>query len=584
MMSPRRYPIPGAPLLLFTALLGLPGGAAGQATAGAAETPDPPASPDASAPAEEVSGGSSADAASSVDPPTDGTDTPDAPEPESEPSKDPEVSPPASAVTWVESDEEPAERLSPDARRTSVSSAHYILEKIVVKGNKKTLRQVILRYVTLRRGEVFSADDERIQDARYRLLASGLFSDVQLSLERGTKRGRAVLTISVTERNTIVIQDVVLGFSEITPFYGSLDVAERSLFGTGIQLSAAGVFSVDRQFGYRLRIQDDHFLNSDFSLHVEGLFAKARDFFGKDRVCVEGVNEAEESEDQGRCESNDYQKGVRYAVMNYRRAGGTVGTGYTLLKDLYFSLDYRFEVVSADVPKAGYHLSFGEYRPIEFGHLLYGHSVLSSINLGIVRDTRDSITLPSSGHRIALAVELSSEALGSDYDFAKFTLSHDIYFQLGRRHSLRLGLFGGFITGSSPFFNQFFVGDFSSFVPSRVLELNFSHLQPNLLRKTMISEMRYEDIAAAINLEYSLPFYRGHGVVCGVNGFVAIGLYFLTSKEHLKTDPRGYSGVQLVPMDLTADIGIKVDTQIGLFVVSLANLLPIIPNQGATEK
>ena len=72
--------------------------------------------------------------------------------------------------------------------------------------------------------------------------------------------------------------------------------------------------------------------------------------------------------------------------------------------------------------------------------------------------------------------------------------------------------------------------------------------------------------------------------MCGVNGFVAAGVYFLTSKEHLKYDPKGYSGAQLIPMDVTMDIGIKVDTQIGLFVVSLANLLLLIPDQGATER
>lgn len=492
-------------------------------------------------------------------------------------------------VTWVEeNDDGDTTQINPkrSTRKSEPSQKgpHYVLEKIVVKGNTKTLRQVIRRYIDLSVGDIFSADDERLQDARYRLLASGFFNDVQLTLARGSQRGQAILNVTVVERNTLVIQDVVLGFSEITPFYGSLDIAQRSLFGTGIEVSGAGVFSVDKQIGYRLRLLDHHFMGSDFSFHVEGVFAKARDFFGKDRVCVEGSNEAEEREDGQSCEANDYQKGVSYAVMNYRRAGGRLGTGYSLVGDLYFSLDYRFEFIAADVPRAGYHRSFGEYRPIEFGHLLFGHSALSSILFGIVRDTRDSITLPSKGQRTAFEVELSSGALGSDYDFAKFTLSHDVHFRLGRRHSLKLGLFAGFITGSSPFFNQFFVGDFSAFVPSRVLEMNFTHLQPNLLKKTMIGEMRYEDIAASINLEYSLPFYRGNGVVCGVNGFASLGIYFLTSKELLKYKPKGYSGAQLIPMDLTADIGIKVDTQIGMFVVSLANLLLLIPDQGTTER
>ena len=463
----------------------------------------------------------------------------------------------------------------------------YMLERIDIHGNRKTLRQVILRYIDLSPGEYFNASDPRIPQARYRLLASGLFHDVQLSLSKGSTRGRVILMVTVSERNTIVVQDVVFGFSDISKFYGSFDVAERSFLGTNIKLSAAGVFSADGQWGYRLRLQDDHFLNTPFGFRVEGLFADARDFFGADNVCVEASNEAEA--ESGGCAGSDefgalYQKKVKYAVLNYKRAGVRIGTGYSFLKDNYFTVDYRAEVISADVPKAGYHLSFGEYRPIEFGHLLWGNSFLSTLILGLSRDTRDNPVLTTEGARTAFEVELSSELIGSDYEFAKFTLSHNMYFPVFKRHAVGIGLFGGLIMGDSPFYNQFFVGDFSSFIPSRLLEVNFSQLQSNLLGKTIMREMRYEDIAAAVNVEYVLPFYRGHGVVYGVNGFVSVGLFFLASKEHLKVDPPGYSGAQLVPVDLTANIGIKVDTRVGLFGVSLANLLRLIPGQGAAEE
>ncbi len=477
--------------------------------------------------------------------------------------------------------------LGDDNRPASPRGPRYVLEKIVIEGNRKTLRQVVLRYVNLKPGEAFASNDPRLEEARYRMLASGLFYDVQLSLEKGARRGWVVLLVSVKERNTIIVQDVVLGTAEIAKFFGSLDVAERSFLGTGVTLSAAGVYGTDGQWGYRLRLLDDHFLDSDFSLHVEGLYANARDFFGRKNVCVESANEADANlyECSGYPnEEGQYIKSVDYAVMSYSRAGIRLGTGYTVLRDIYFYFDYRYETISADVPKAGYHKSFGAYRPIQFGHLLLGHSMLSSMVFGIRRDSRDSITLPSTGSRIAFDVEVSSEIFGSDYDFAKFTLSYDKYFGLGRGHTLKLGLFGGLIMGDSPFFNQFFVGDFSSFVPPRVLELNFSHLQPNLLGNTMIKEMRYEDIVGSINVEYSLPFYRGHGLVYGVNGFVSLGLYFLTSPEHLKVDPQGYSGIELIPMDLTVDLGVRVDTKVGVFEVSLANVLLLIPGQRATEE
>jgi hypothetical protein len=371
-----------------------------------------------------------------------------------------------------------------------------------------------------------------------------------------------ILVVSVKERNTIVIRDFVIGLSEITP-YGSLGVADRSFLGSGVRAGASAVVSKE-QWGYRLELADDHFLNSDFGIHVQGLFVHARDFFGHSNIQV-STSEGEESKP--------------YAVMYYDRAGITLGGGYNLLRDYFFSVDYRLEAIRADVPAAGSHYSFGERRPIEFGHLLPGPSTVSSLILGISRDTRNHPLLPSEGAFTDLSVELATEVFGSDYEFSKLSLAHDTYFPLGRGHSIRVGVFAGLIMGEAPFFDQFFVGDFSAFIPSRVLGLNFAHLHPNLLG-TSVQEMRYEDLAGSINVEYSIPFYRGHGFFYGINGFVGVGLFAIASGDDLRTDPQGYQGYEVVPMDLTADIGIKVDTSIGIVVLSLGNLFRLIPYVG----
>ncbi len=473
-------------------------------------------------------------------------------------------------VHWVEDPGEPvlsAPSVSESTLEEQPQGPKYGLERIEIQGNRKTKRQVIVRNIEIKAGEVFSANDQRLEKARYRILASGLFYDVEFSLKRGSRRGWAILVIKVKERNTIVVQDIVVGFSEIAKIYGSLDIAELSLLGTGKVISAAAVVSA-KQWGYRLRYSDNHFLKSDFGLHVEGLYNHARDFFGHDKICF-----LDNCPDVGKPNYKDY------AEMNYDRAGFRLGTGYTLLRDIFFSLDYRFEVVSADVPSFGSHLSFDMRQPIVYGHLLPGHSFLSSLVLGVLHDTRDSFTLASEGSRTAFEVELSSEVIGSSYDFSKFVLSHDTHFPLGKGHSIKLGVFLGLIMGDAPFFNQFFVGDFSAFVPSRVLEMNFSHLQPHLL-ETSIVEMRYEDMAVSLGVEYSLPFYRGQGFFYGINGFIGLGIFALASGDDLKTDPKGYQGYEVIPMDLTADIGIKVDTEIGMFVFSLANLFRLIPSAG----
>ena len=58
-----------------------------------------------------------------------------------------------------------------------------------------------------------TSNDPELELTRFRLLGTGFFRDVQLSLRRGTQRGYVVLVVDVVERNTLVVNDVWLGLS-----------------------------------------------------------------------------------------------------------------------------------------------------------------------------------------------------------------------------------------------------------------------------------------------------------------------------------------------------------------------------------
>jgi len=105
-----------------------------------------------------------------------------------------------------------------DAAAGKVEAAvRYQLEEVRVRGNRKTLDQVVLRHVPIKTGEYFSADDERLESMRYRLLVLGLFSEVRVTLRRGSARGQVMLDIAVVERNTIVVRDLTFGLTRIAP-------------------------------------------------------------------------------------------------------------------------------------------------------------------------------------------------------------------------------------------------------------------------------------------------------------------------------------------------------------------------------
>ena len=99
------------------------------------------------------------------------------------------------------------------ASEAPAEAVRYLLEGIDIVGNTKTRRQVVEHYVPFRRGDVLDVDDPKLELTRYRLLGTGFFRDVQLSLRKGSARGRVILVVEVTERNTLVVTDLaVLGF------------------------------------------------------------------------------------------------------------------------------------------------------------------------------------------------------------------------------------------------------------------------------------------------------------------------------------------------------------------------------------
>ncbi len=437
----------------------------------------------------------------------------------------------------------------------------YTLQKIELKGNRKTMDQVILRNIALIPGEHFFTYDERLEKIRYKLMALGLFSNVDLSFKKGSTKGLVILVVTVTERNTIVVRDVSFGLTRIAPNwdnvipFGSLTIEDRSFLGSGVTIGGEVAGSKD-QIAYRLYMSDDHFLNTNFGFHAEGIFAQAQEYFGEhyiDPPAPEAVSGA-------------------YEKARYRRAGLKIGTGYNICRNIFFWIDWRFENILAEQPQ----LVDAEDIPStqtneipDVGYLEPDASILSGFLLGVKRDTTNHPVLPFDGSLSQISIELSNSVFGSSYNFAKFIMNHNFFIPFGKTgQSISFGGTAGLITGNAPFFEQFFVGDFSSLAPDRKLGLNFSNLHPKILN-TSIDEMWYENLVLSINTEYSFPFYRGSSTVYGVNGFIRFGVYSLTSTS--KIDNPG------VPIDITGDLGIRVDTAVGVFTLSFANILQLIP-------
>ena len=500
------------------------------------------------------------------------------PTPPPEPRRDPSIPPPPPPLDSEGPPPAPTSEEPPAGvvRAPGRVGLRYVLEGIEIRGNTTTLARVIHRFVPFRAGDTLDVDDKELQLTRFRLLGTGFFRDVQLSLRRGTKRGYVVLQVDVVERNTIVVNDIWLGVAtdadpggSTRPLtaYGGIDVSETNLAGTGVALGGA-IALADRQIGLRTRVSDPDFLRTGWTAEGQLLYNNAKDFFGNRDVLVD---------DPSQTVAQDY------AVASYRRFGGLVGAGHeigSVATRLFF--DYRLEKIDASLPRAASHLRGLDVEPIDFD-LHNGSSVLSTLSATLVHDTRDDAFLPTRGWHVLALVEASLTPLGSDYPYTKLVLRASRWIPLPWDHVLRIeGIFGT-VLGEAPLYEKFYVGDYTDLRPHRALDLAFDRrAAPNFL-STSIAEVRYGDYAARLNAEYRIPVYRGRKTIYGVDFFGSFGVYAVANGRDVTNPARGYDGFSKVPLDLTFNVGLKVDTAAGGISLGIANFIGFIPLRSGTQ-
>jgi hypothetical protein len=134
------------------------------------------------------------------------------------------------------------------------------------------------------------------------------------------------------------------------------------------------------------------------------------------------------------------------------------------------------------------------------------------------------------------------------------------------------------IFGQAPFFYKFHISDLSDLIPSRALEMELDRRPaPNLLQ-TSIVNMRNEEVALRLDVEWSAPIFRAREgrKLRRIHAYVGVGLISLADLMDLSVAIPGYDGFSRLPVDLTFDAGLRFDTRYGVFQVGLSNLFGFI--------
>jgi outer membrane protein assembly factor BamA len=391
-----------------------------------------------------------------------------------------------------------------------------------------------------------------LSDARLRLLATGYFRQAQFGMRPGAQKGHVVLQITVEDRNSYLLSDLFIGSSRRSPFWGGLDVVDGNFLGYGQVARAAFVAGFD-QYAFEAGWADPSLGSSNVSLAIRLHYLNG----------------------QERAYSLTPRAGLtppNFLDLNYRRAGGLASIGYQLHPLFGLFLDIELDLIHASTPRLDLTSPF----------IRAGDSRVLSARLAAEFDNRDDPVMPRRGLRAHLSAEGASASVASSYDYLKLLLQLGLAVEAHPGHILRFEGLGGWIIGGAPFFKRFFIGDLSDLIPARALGLNMSSRPAPDFFGMGAGQLAYETIAMRFAVEYALPLIDRLDLFDRVELFLLCGIYGATTPSSrrddinlgIKPNPGDRVGF---PLDLTLDLGVRLETSIGVFGLSFANGIALIP-------
>lgn len=439
------------------------------------------------------------------------------------------------------------------------------LERIEVRGNVTTRHEVILAALPFAVGDRMAAGDPRLRKARFKVLALGFFREVTMAMQRGSARGKVVIIVDVQERGTVILNRLWFGGSTISPWWLGADLSERNLLGTGIAVGGGAVFaSHDEVAGSR-----DQWAG-ELRLAVPSLCGGPWSMGG-------GVSAVHGSEAYRISGEADDTRARNFRAFAYRRLGARANATYDLTALSRISFGGRGELIDAELPVAPTRvLPDGRSSAIAL-HLEPGASRVVSATATYDRDSRPDPLLPHSGSRLTLSAEIAVGALGSSYDFATFLLRYERWWPLrlpGHAIGVRGG--GGLIVGDAPRFDWIHISDVDRMLSPRAAGLLVSSNAPLDVLGTARDKPSEGTLGGALGVEYVYRLFDGRrSRIYAGDLFVGGGLWGLADDGGLASRDRALW--DSLPIDVFVDAGLRIDTDIGVFELTVANTLGRIP-------
>ncbi|TMQ17355.1 MAG: hypothetical protein E6J91_10350 [Deltaproteobacteria bacterium] len=437
-----------------------------------------------------------------------------------------------------------------------------LIERIDITGNTATQTEIIQRALPISPGDVLHSSDKRLREARFKILALGYFRDVGLAIHKGSQRGQVVIEVHVVERGTLVLNRLWFGTTSLSPWWAGADIGERNLYGLGLGVGGGFVFArhgdfpgARDQYAAEIRITDPSLRGSRWGASWAATVVHGSEPYRVPCTPVDG-------DPSPTC------------AFPYRRVGVRIGATYNISALTRLTTGLRIEAIDAALPAVPLVQHPDGSLTTANLHLLPGASRVVTTSFGFDRDTRPDPILPHAGDRIVASAELGGTLLGGSYDFATIFAGYEHYWPLlGERHALAIKLAGGVVVGDAPRFDRIYIADVDRMLTPRALGMVLSTSPPLSILGTRADKPAYGDLGGSATVEYALQVYRGSGKqrLYGADVFVAAGVWGLAEHAELRARTTGLAAA--LPIDVFADAGLRIDTDIGVFELAIGNAL-----------
>lgn len=334
------------------------------------------------------------------------------------------------------------------------------IERILIKGNKKTRPRVIRRELDLRPGAVYAA--RTLTQDRERLYKLGLFNSVSISPQAGSTPGKTVLTVDVNERESGSAL-AALGFTSSSGLVGYAHWSDGNFMGMGQTLSLNwqrgaygslfnlnnGGYDIDARAGYDIGYYSPWVFRHGLSAGVRYYdMASQHFYYFNDDV------------DEDNIKNYEWRRGQWLTLARIMGSGATLG-----ILGRNDTVDFD-EAPSDLVPPAGEVVAPTKVR---------------SIRLNLIRGPLNPFSAQQDIPYNGLFLEMGhATVLDASNVYQKLGLNTTRYFAMGKKNTLATRLQLGLSAGNVPYAELYAVGgpqtvrsySWNKFLGTRMLVLN----------------------------------------------------------------------------------------------------------------